>query len=108
MKKVSLFLFSLLISTISLAYGPIAHRAIAIVAQNELRPKVKKQLDALLGTNGMIYHSTWADEIRDLPQYAESSPGIIRTCRPTKHRRCLLSFGIILKRKDSICFMPFS
>ncbi len=84
MKKISILLFSLLITCISMAYGPIAHRAIAIIAQNELQPGVYEQIDELLGTNGIVYQSTWADEIRDLPQYAESKPWHYQNLSPDK------------------------
>lgn len=84
MKKYSISLFSLLISTISMAYGPIGHRAIASIAQSELHPKAKEQIETLLGKNGIIYLSTWADEIRDQPQYAESIPWHYQNLSPDK------------------------
>jgi len=76
MKKHILIILSFLLLTITAnAYGPIAHRAITLIAYEELSSKAKKNLDALLGKQGIVYASTWADEIRSEPdKYAYSYP----------------------------------
>jgi hypothetical protein len=75
MKKPGILLSLLLISVIGLAYGPIGHRAVAKIAYDELKPKAKKQIDDLLGREGLIYSSTWADEVRSDPDnYKYSYP----------------------------------
>ncbi len=84
MKKSSFLVFYLLVSAVCFSYGPIGHRAISMIAQQELQPGVNQQLDSLLGKNGIIYFSTWADEIRDLPQYAESRPWHYQNLSPDK------------------------
>lgn len=69
----TLLLISLLMPAFS--YGPIAHRAITLIAYNELTPKARKQVDALLGIKGIVYASTWADEVRSEPdKYSYSYP----------------------------------
>lgn len=73
MRKISFFLTFIAFSLAAFAYGPTGHRVIASIAQDELQPKVKKQIEKILGKNGMIYASTWADEIRDIPEYQHSS-----------------------------------
>ena len=57
-----------------LAYGPAGHRAIATIARNELSAGARKKIDKILGANGMIYFSTWADEVRSDPSYSYSYP----------------------------------
>ena len=77
MKKKHFFLMLcyLLLTWTANAFGPIAHRAIALIAYEELSPKARKNLDSLLGKQGIVYVSTWADEIRSEPdKYAYSYP----------------------------------
>lgn len=66
-------LFILIVTVVGFAlsvfsYGPTAHRAIALIAYEELTPKARKQVDRILGKHGLIYTSTWADEIRSEPE----------------------------------------
>ncbi len=56
------------------SYDPLGHRIIASIAQEKLKPDVKKQIEKVLGTNGIIYGSTWADEIRADNKYKETYP----------------------------------
>lgn len=75
MKKTKhLLLVLLLVSTAALAYGPTGHRTVASIAQDELSHCARKKIAKLLGTNGMIYYSTWADEVRSDAAYNYSSP----------------------------------
>lgn len=54
------------------AWGQEGHRIIAQVAYYHLHQKALRQVDAILGTNGMIYWSNWPDEIKSDTIYAES------------------------------------
>jgi len=75
MKNIVLLLVvALLSSAIVQAYGPTGHRVIASIAQDELSAGARKKIDKLLGTNGIIYASTWADEVRSDPSYSYSYP----------------------------------
>lgn len=56
------------------AYGPIGHRVIASIARNELSTGARKKIEKVIGTNGMIYFSTWADEVRSDSSYSYSYP----------------------------------
>ena len=56
----------------ALAWGPEGHRIIALVAYEYLTPKAVRQVDNVLGKNGMVYWSTWADEIRSDTVYPGS------------------------------------
>ncbi len=46
------------------AWGPKGHRIVAQVAYDNLDCKVRKHIDKVLGKQGMIYLSTWPDEIK--------------------------------------------
>ncbi|MDD3322231.1 MAG: S1/P1 nuclease [Paludibacter sp.] len=62
----------LLISFSLLAYDAVGHRTVADIAYNNLTLKAKKQLDNILGKHGIIYASTWADEVRSDKKYVYS------------------------------------
>lgn len=55
-----------------LAWGQKGHRIVAQVAYDNLNKKTRKQVDAILGKHGMIYLSTWADEIKSDTIYPKS------------------------------------
>lgn len=75
MKKIGILLIIALLPVhFVLAYGPDGHRAIASIAQSELSARARKKIDKILGVNGIIYSSTWADEVRSEPAYSYSYP----------------------------------
>ncbi len=55
------------------AWGPEGHQAVAMIAQDNLTPAVKKKIKALLGPhNNLASISTWADDIE--PARPETAP----------------------------------
>lgn len=54
------------------AWGQEGHRIIAQIAYNHLDKKVRPKVDALLGTQGMIYLANWPDEIKSDTIYPTS------------------------------------
>ena len=74
MKKLySLFLFAFVFSLPDLlAWGPQGHRIVASVAYQYLTPRARKHVDDVLGTRGIIYYSTWPDEIKNDTIYPTS------------------------------------
>ena len=72
MKRVTVFFVLLAMATNILAWGPKGHRIVAQVAYDLLDAKARKQVDKLLGTRGMIYLSTWPDEIKSDTIYPTS------------------------------------
>lgn len=54
------------------AWGPKGHRIVAQVAYDNLTNKARKHVDAVLGKQGMIYLSTWPDEIKSDTIYPTS------------------------------------
>ncbi|MFZ4455293.1 MAG: S1/P1 nuclease [Bacteroidales bacterium] len=56
------------------AYDGVGHRIVASIAYQNLTKKARTQVDAVLGKRGIIYESTWADEIRSDKKYDYSYP----------------------------------
>lgn len=54
------------------AWGPKGHRIVAQLAYDNLTCRARKQVDAILGKQGMIYLSTWPDEIKSDTIYPTS------------------------------------
>ncbi|MDR1585192.1 MAG: S1/P1 nuclease [Prevotellaceae bacterium] len=72
--KAALILF-LMSATLSLpAYNVVGHRIIAEIAYKNLNEKTCEQVDNILGKRGVIYTSSWADEIKSDKSYAYSYP----------------------------------
>lgn len=69
MKKFSLLAILISIFVNSFAYDATGHRIVADIAYNNLTPKAKQAVDKILGKQGIIYESTWADEVRSDKKY---------------------------------------
>ena len=72
MRKLIIICLAALLALPTLAWGPEGHRIIAQVAYNYMSKKAVKQVDNVLGTHGMVYWATWADEIRSDTIYPNS------------------------------------
>jgi hypothetical protein len=72
MKRFSILLVCLVTVLNTFAWGPKGHRIVAQVAYDLLSNKARKQVDAVLGTRGMVYLSTWPDEIKSDTIYPTS------------------------------------
>lgn len=55
-----------------LAWGQEGHRIIAKIAYDHLNKKVRKHIDHVMGSQGMIYCANWADEIKSDTIYPQS------------------------------------
>ena len=67
-----IFSVLLAITLNTFAWGPKGHRIVAQVAYDNLDNKARKHVDKVLGTHGMIYLSTWPDEIKSDTIYPTS------------------------------------
>ena len=72
MKRITSLVLLLILATSTFAWGPKGHRIVAQVAYDNLSNKVRKHVDAVLGTQGMVYLSTWPDEIKSDTIYPTS------------------------------------
>ena len=74
MKRIILIFAFILIATSSVfAWGREAHEVIARIAENNLKPGVKKKIEAYLG-HSIVYYARWMDEYRHTPEYKFSHP----------------------------------
>jgi len=71
---VSFFSISLYASVPSPDWGVTGHRTVGAIAQANLKPKVAKIVDELLGGQSLAFVSTYADEIRSDAQYDKFAP----------------------------------
>lgn len=51
------------------SWGRIAHETIAMIAENHLTPKARKQVEKYLGGQSVVYYAKYMDEIRKTPDY---------------------------------------
>ena len=70
----ALFVLLLALPQASRAWGVLGHRAVARLAENHLTANAKHRINLLLGTETMPLVSTWADELRNDPQFKETAP----------------------------------
>lgn len=62
----------LLPAVCTFAWDALGHRVVAEVAYQNLNGKARKQVDIALGKRGMVYYSSWADEIKSDTIYPTS------------------------------------
>jgi len=74
MKKYSRILLSLCISLILVSWGGVGHKTVATIAENHLTPEAKMAIKALLGDQSIADIASWADEVRNTPEYRATGP----------------------------------
>jgi hypothetical protein len=57
-----------------LAWGVLGHRAVARIAENHLSGAAKREIARILGHETLPLVSTWADELRNDPQFKDTAP----------------------------------
>ncbi len=70
--KYNKHIFTIILLGLSLtmyAYDAVGHRVIADIAYKNLDCKTRHKVDKVLGKHGIIYASTWADEIKSDKKY---------------------------------------
>ncbi|MCQ2335534.1 MAG: S1/P1 nuclease [Paludibacteraceae bacterium] len=72
MKKALLSIIGLCLTMQLMAWDAVAHRIVAEIAYRRLNKKAVAQVDKLLGKRGMVYTSSWADEIKSDTIYPNS------------------------------------
>lgn len=74
MKQTILVFVLLLFTDGARAWGPIGHRIVGQIAEDNLTPQSKKSIKLLLGDQTLAQVSTWADMIRSDPNWAQAKP----------------------------------
>lgn len=54
------------------AFDVVGHRIVAAIAYDNLTDAARRATDSVLGTRGIIYEASWADEIKSDDKYAYS------------------------------------
>ncbi|WP_418992111.1 S1/P1 nuclease [Alistipes sp.] len=75
MKKILLSLCVALCAACGSAYGwgRMGHDAVAHIAECNLTPRAKKNLERCLAGRSIVYYASWMDEIRHEPAYRHTS-----------------------------------
>jgi len=63
----------MLLCTLFLSFGFIGHRSVGKIAEDNLTPKAKAAIKDLLGNETLAGVSTWADEVRNKPEYKSTA-----------------------------------
>lgn len=71
-KFLLLAVFSFVFALGANAWDAVGHRIVAEIAYRNLTGKARRQVDAVLGTRGMVYQSSWPDEIKSDTIYPQS------------------------------------
>ncbi|MGB3774003.1 MAG: S1/P1 nuclease, partial [Leeuwenhoekiella sp.] len=61
-------------SVMAYDWGQTGHRATAAIADQYLSKRAKRNISRLLGTENLVTVSTYADEIKSLPEMRKYSP----------------------------------
>ncbi|UYZ59954.1 S1/P1 nuclease [Hymenobacter latericus] len=57
-----------------MAWGGEGHRTVGKIAERHLSRKASRQVEQLLGNQTLADVSTWADEVRNTPEYRSTAP----------------------------------
>src|ERR1700743_3001313 len=73
--KSKIVVFSLVVISIALlSWGVTGHRTVGKIAEKHLTPKARAAVEDLLGGASLADVSTWADEVRNHPEYHQTGP----------------------------------
>ena len=76
MKKLSVCLLTAVLScwcATAFGWGKIGHDAIAYIAECNLTPKAKKNIEKYLGSRSIVYYASWMDQVRHTPAYRHTN-----------------------------------
>jgi hypothetical protein len=74
MKKNYLLIPGLCLLLILASWGTVGHKTVATIAENHLTPAAKNSIKALLGDQSIADIASWADEVRNTPEYKQTGP----------------------------------
>jgi hypothetical protein len=69
-----LLLLLLLAAPAALPWGPAGHHVVALIAEHHLPPETLDEIARLLEGQSMADASTWADDVRSLPNWSHTGP----------------------------------
>ncbi|OCX54342.1 hypothetical protein BEL04_08780 [Mucilaginibacter sp. PPCGB 2223] len=62
------------IALILVSWGGVGHKTVATIAENHLNTEAKISIKALLGDQSIADIASWADEVRNTPEYKSTGP----------------------------------
>ena len=68
--------FAILMACLSMkvsAWGPLGHDAVAYIAECNLTPKAKANIERYLGNLSIVYYASWLDRVRPEEHYRHAS-----------------------------------
>ena len=65
---------ALLAAAPALAWGPVGHRVVGLVAEHHLSETAARGVAAILGSESLARAATWPDEIRSDPAWLHGAP----------------------------------
>ena len=71
-KLITIMLLAFTVQTAA-AWGPKGHDAVAYIAECNVNKRVKAKVMEALGGHTFTYYSSWADNIRNFPEYRHTS-----------------------------------
>jgi hypothetical protein len=74
MKKRVLSFCTIILVLILVSWGGVGHKTVATIAENHLTPGAKSSIKALLGEQSIADIASWADEVRNTPEYKQTAP----------------------------------
>jgi hypothetical protein len=74
MKKRILSFLAIGIVLVLVSWGGVGHKTVATIAENHLTPEAKSSIKALLGDQSIADIASWADEVRNTPEYKSTGP----------------------------------
>ncbi len=73
-KKNFLFCVVTLFALALVSWGYVGHQTVARIAENHLSPQAKAAVKSLLGSEAITDVASWADEVRNDPEYKSTAP----------------------------------
>jgi hypothetical protein len=74
MKKNVLTILMVTVAVILISWGSVGHKTVATIAEAHLSPVAKNSIKALLGDQTIGDIASWADEVRNTPEYKKTGP----------------------------------
>lgn len=74
--KIGSFLLTIMLCcwySAAFGWGKVGHDAVAYIAECNLTPKAKKNIEKYLGGHSIVYYASWMDQIRHTPAYKHTT-----------------------------------
>jgi hypothetical protein len=74
MKRNTSIIFAGLIALFLISWGAVGHKTVATIAENHLTSNARGAIKALLGSESLADVASWADQVRNQPEYKATGP----------------------------------